>query len=263
MLTVLALGLLIGAVMALTGAGGGILAVPLLVFVLGLGVAQAAPVGLLAVGLAALLGAAIGLRHGVVRYKAAMLMALAGMACAPLGVWSAARLDTRWLSGLFAAVLLFVAFRTFRLTLAPPAAVARPAPPCVLSSETGRFIWTTRCARAMAGTGSVAGLLSGLLGVGGGFVIVPALGRYTTLGMQSIIPTSLAVTSFVTLSGVVSSAWSGKLAWNLAAPFAAGALAGMLAGRRAAPRLAGPQLQRGFAAMAAVVAAGMLYKALA
>ncbi|HGM8047834.1 TPA: TSUP family transporter, partial [Pseudomonas aeruginosa] len=66
------LGLLVGIVLALTGAGGGILTVPLLVFVMGLGLPQAAPIGLLAVGLAAWVGAVIGLREGIVRYKAAV-----------------------------------------------------------------------------------------------------------------------------------------------------------------------------------------------
>ena len=63
-----ALGGLVGLLLALTGAGGGILAVPLLVFALHLGLAQAAPIGLLAVGLAAAMAATLGLRDGIVRY---------------------------------------------------------------------------------------------------------------------------------------------------------------------------------------------------
>ena len=62
------LGAIIGAILALTGAGGGILAVPLLVFGLGLSMVEAAPIGLLAVGLAASVGAVLGLRQGIVRY---------------------------------------------------------------------------------------------------------------------------------------------------------------------------------------------------
>ena len=71
------LGLLVGLVLALTGAGGGILTVPLLIFVVGLELHQAAPIGLMAVGLAAWVGAVIGSRDGIVRYKAAALMAQA------------------------------------------------------------------------------------------------------------------------------------------------------------------------------------------
>ena len=69
------LGLLVGVILALTGAGGGILAVPALVFGTGIGVAQAGPIGLLAVGIAASLGAILGLRAGQVRYRAALLIA--------------------------------------------------------------------------------------------------------------------------------------------------------------------------------------------
>ena len=70
----LLMGAAVGIVLALTGAGGGILAVPLLVFGLHLQMSQAAPVGLLAVGLAASVGALLGLREGVVRYRAALLI---------------------------------------------------------------------------------------------------------------------------------------------------------------------------------------------
>ena len=79
MLTSLGLGVAIGVILALTGAGGGILAVPALVFGVRLGMAQAGPVGLLAVGMAAALGAVLGLRNGTVRYRAALLISLAGM----------------------------------------------------------------------------------------------------------------------------------------------------------------------------------------
>ena len=99
------LGLIVGVILALTGAGGGILAVPLLVFGVGLSVAEAGPIGLLAVGMAAALGAGLGLKAGTVRYKAALLMAGTGM-LSPLGIWLANRVDNRWLSILFATVLL-------------------------------------------------------------------------------------------------------------------------------------------------------------
>lgn len=110
----LILGLVVGLILALTGAGGGILAVPLLVFGLQLSVSQAAPIGLLAVGMAAALGATLGLKAGIVRYKAALLMSAFGMMAAPIGVWLGNRIDNRWLSILFAMVLLFGAYRTFK-----------------------------------------------------------------------------------------------------------------------------------------------------
>ncbi len=81
------LGVLIGVILALTGAGGGILAVPLLVFVLGLSMVQAAPIGLLAVGLAAAVGALLGLRQGIVRYRAAGFIAGIGILLTPVSRW--------------------------------------------------------------------------------------------------------------------------------------------------------------------------------
>ena len=265
MLISLILGLVIGVILALTGAGGGILAVPLLVFGVGIGVAQAGPIGLLAVGLAASLGAVLGLRAGIVRYRAAALMAGTGMLLSPAGVWLARQVENRWLSILFALVLLYVAVNTYRK--ARRAAGDRdpalgPSPPCLREHDRGRFVWTRPCARALAMAGLLAGLLSGLLGVGGGFVMVPALQRYTDLAMQSIVATSLATIALISAAGVVTSAASGALAWAIALPFAGGALAGMLGGRLASTRLSGPYLQIGFAAVSGLVALGMLGKAL-
>jgi uncharacterized membrane protein YfcA len=263
MVIVLGLGLVVGVILALTGAGGGILAVPLLVFGVQMSVAQAGPIGLLAVGMAAALGAVLGLREGIVRYRAALLIAVSGMLLSPIGLWLAHRIDNRWLSVLFALILLYVAFKTFRQARGGARAAVQPVKkvhPCMRDAATGRFIWTTSCARALALSGTVAGLLSGLLGVGGGFVMVPALQRYTNLAIQSVVATSLAVIALVSVSGVVASAATGGMAWAVALPFSAGALAGMLGGRMVSARLAGPHLQIGFATVAALVAIGMIAK---
>jgi hypothetical protein len=257
----LALGLVVGIILALTGAGGGILAVPLLVFGVGIGVAEAGPIGLLAVGMAAVLGALLGLRDGVVRYRAALLVAGAGMLLSPAGLWLARRIDNRWLALVFALTLLYVAARTFGQ--AGKAAPVRTAPPlCVRDSADGRFIWTRPCAQALALSGAVAGTLSGLLGVGGGFVMVPALQRFTDLPMKSVVPTSLAVIALVSVTGVATAALGGHMQWHIALPFSGGALAGMLGGRALAARLAGPQLQKGFATVSALVALAMIGKAI-
>ena len=110
----LALGAIIGLVLALTGAGGGVLAIPLLVFGMHLSVQQAAPVGLLAVGLASALGAALALRQGMVRYRAAALIGAAGMLVAPVGVMLAGHIPNRPLLGAFALVLIYSAWRMLR-----------------------------------------------------------------------------------------------------------------------------------------------------
>ena len=260
------LGVIVGVILALTGAGGGILAVPLLVFGVGLGVAEAGPIGLMAVGMAAALGALLGLRAGVVRYKASMLIAGAGMLASPLGVWLAHSMNNRLLTGLFGAVLLFVAFKTFRQARdrrPGDGSAAAKTPPCVRDPATGRFIWNLPCARVLGLSGAFTGVLSGLLGVGGGFVMVPVLTRYTDLEMKSIVATSLAVIALISVAGVTTSALAGKVEWAVALPFSAGALAGMLGGRLVAARLAGAQLQKGFALVAGGVALMMMVKALA
>lgn len=258
----LVLGLIVGLILALTGAGGGILAVPLLVFGAHLSMAQAGPIGLLAVGIAAALGALLGLRAGTVRYKAAALVAACGMLLTPCGLWLAQRLPNRPLAVLFALVLLGVALRMLHQAFGKGSTVPPPRPACCLNPAVGRFLWTWSCARRLAAAGMLTGWLSGLLGVGGGFVMVPALRRFTDLEQRSVVATSLAVIALVSLTGVASSALSGTLEWSVAQPFAAGALLGMLGGRRIGAGLNGRQLQIAFALVAMVVALGMAIKAL-
>lgn len=113
MLISLALGVFVGAVLGLTGAGGGILAVPALVVGLGWSLQQAAPVALIAVAGGAAVGAAEGFRRKLVRYKAALLMTVGGMSVTSLGIRVAHALPQRALLALFAAVMLLVAGRLF------------------------------------------------------------------------------------------------------------------------------------------------------
>src|SRR3546814_20032393 len=110
----IAIGIVVGLILALTGAGGTIVAVPLLMFGLHLEVATAAPIALLAVCAAAGTGTILGLRDGIVRYRAAGLIALVGALITPLGVMLAHRLPAAPLALLFSPVLLSVAQRMFR-----------------------------------------------------------------------------------------------------------------------------------------------------
>jgi uncharacterized membrane protein YfcA len=255
------LGAVIGGVLAMTGAGGGILAIPVLVFGLGLSMTQAAPVGLLAVALASGVGAVLGLKQGVVRYKAAAFISSIGIVAAPLGLHLAQRIPNKPLALVFSLVLVYASVRMLRNAsreirngVATP---RREVLPCVLNPATGRLRWTLPCARVLALTGFTSGLLSGLLGVGGGFVIIPALTRYTNLEMKSIVATSLAVIASVSIGGVIAAAISGVMYWQAAVPFAAGAVLGLIAGRQLAHKLAIPRLQQAFS-IVGIVAAIML-----
>ncbi len=258
-LWIASLGALVGLVLALTGAGGGAIAVPLLMFGAGLSVQQAAPVSLAAVGLAAVLGALLGLREGVVRYRAALVIGAAGMAMAPLGVMLAQRLPATPVLSAFAAFMLFTSWRMLRTAAATMPGTLSPA--CQRAPGARQLSWTPRCAAVLASVGGVSGLMSGLLGIGGGFVIVPALERRTNLDFASIQATSLTVIALVAASGFAAAAWRGSIAPFTAAPFAAGAVAGLLAGRHLARRLPLRQLRRAFALVAGGTALWIIARA--
>ncbi|WP_246181775.1 sulfite exporter TauE/SafE family protein [Pandoraea cepalis] len=266
------LGAAVGLVLGLTGAGGGIFAVPALVFGLGWGVPQAGPVALLAVGASAAVGSAHGLRVGLVRYRAAMLMAGIGVAVAPLGTWMAHRLPERWLVGLFAIAMMVVAARMYRASRAGTAgtdksadlaasAGAAPQPPCRMNPETGRLHWTRRVAATLGLIGAVSGFASGLLGVGGGFVIVPALRRFTDITVHGVVATSLFVIALISAGTVANAWWNGMHPGPQGWMFVVGGIVGMLLGRALTPHIAASRLQQLFSALMAAVALGMFAKA--
>ncbi|MER2511081.1 MAG: sulfite exporter TauE/SafE family protein [Nitrosomonas ureae] len=262
------LGACTGAVLALTGAGGTIIAVPLLIFGLHFTVAESAPIALLAVCVSSTIGALIALRQGRVRYRAAGFIAITGILVAPAGIWLAQKLPNAPLTVLFALVLFYVAVNMLRQS-AQPMAEARDAAnpqsdsaaiPCRLEYERGRLIWGWPCVRALGYSGIATGFISGLLGVGGGFVVVPALKRATNLPMQSILATSLAVIALISAVGVASATVLGTMNWPVALPFAAGALAGMLIGRAIAGYLVPSRLQQGFSVVSIGIAVWMILR---
>lgn len=209
-----ALGIVVGLLMGLTGAGGGILSVPLLVFVLHLTVAEAGPIALSAIALAAGVGALLGFKNKILRYKAASFMAAFGLMLSPIGLWLAQRVPNTPLLILFSCILFYVAIRLYREASHEILGVPNPnkaQPPCLLNQSIGKLMWTAPCAQALMFAGSLAGFLSGLLGVGGGFVIVPALKRYTDLPLQSIVATSLGVLAIISGGGTLISVISGTL----------------------------------------------------
>jgi len=255
------LGALVGIVMGLTGAGGGILAVPLLVFGLNLTILEAGPVAMLAVGISATVGALIGLKAKIVRHRTSLLIAISGILMAPVGVWIAHRLDTRLMNLIFASVLGWVAFRTlYDIYLKEPKLELKDTPPCIRNDYSGRFIWTNTCAIALSISGSIAGTLSGLLGVGGGFVIVPALRRYTDLDMQSVIATSLAIIALVSLTSVGASIYTGNLNVEIVLPFASGSVLGVGVASILRPQLPQKYLKTVFGIMCFMVAIAMIIK---
>ena len=192
-------GVMIGAIMGLTGAGGGILAVPVLVGTLNWPMQTAAPVALIAVASGALVGAIDGFRLGLVRYKAAMLMALCGVPLTRLGQHWAQLLPHEGLMIGFGVLLWGVSARFFKqssATLAQESSLSLHW--ARIHGETGKFIWTPVTALVLGSVGSVTGLMTGLLGVGGGFLIVPLMRRFTNLSMAGIVATEMGVALHVT-----------------------------------------------------------------
>jgi len=260
-----ALGICVGTLMGLTGAGGGILSVPLLVFALHLNMVDASPISLSAIALAASVGALIGFKNKLLRYKAATFMAIFGVLLAPLGFWLANQIPNSPLLLIFSGALFYSAFNQYRQARKTALGIVDPPrepPPCLIDPSIGKLYWNVPCAKALALTGGLAGFLSGLLGVGGGFIIIPALKRYTNLSAQSIIATSLGVQALISGGSVIFSAASSGFHFAIAAPFSLGALAGLLIGLAISKKLSGPKLQQLFALMVFGVAVSFTIKGL-
>jgi len=269
------LGVIVGLVLGLTGAGGSVFAVPLLMFGLGWTLTEAVPVALIAVCAAAAFGTFAAWNVSYIRYRAALVMAAVACLTAPLGLSLADRLPETWLAAAFAAILVVVALRLIAQARAHPAEArvvrasvvgdGKPSrgPMCQTSASTGRLIWTRKCAVVISGIGATTGFLSGMLGVGGGFVIVPALRAATVLSMHSAVATSLMAIALTSGGTVVASMAMGRtLPWIVAIPFVLGSMIGMLIGRRVAPRIVGPHLQQGFAVVMLCAAAVLVAKTL-
>lgn len=259
-------GVVMGLVLGLTGAGGGILAVPALVLGLGWSMTEAAPVALFAVGSAAAVGAIDGLRHGLVRYRAALLIALLGAVFSPMGIYLAHQLSEKILMMLFSLLMVLVAARMLRRETpqAGPSdhgAASWGQKNCMLDRETGRLAWTARCTATLSALGAVTGLVSGLLGVGGGFLIVPAFKQLTDVQMRGIVATSLMVISLISLIGVVGAFHAGVSIDRVGAAFIAASIVGMVLGRRVSTKVPARALQVGFAGVCLGVAVFMLVRA--
>ena len=224
-------GLAIGGLLGLTGAGGGILAVPALMASQGWTVAQAAPVGLLAVTLSALVGTFEGLFKKIVRYRAALWIALISIPSARYGVHLGGIISPVWLTLAFSLVMLVVAYRIFFKKVNDHTGVL-----CKVNQTTGRLIWNMKTALSLGAIGVVAGLLTGLLGVGGGFVIVPVLSKVTDLDMRSIVATSLMIIFLiggVSISAHILDGFQYPVSVTLT--FVLACMAGMLIGRSLMP----------------------------
>lgn len=259
-------GAVIGLSLGLTGGGGAIFAVPLLVYGIGLPAREAVPISLAAVGATSLVGFLHRWRWGDVEIRTGLWFAFAGMLGAPVGTWLAGLLPDAVLLLAFAGLMVFVAIRLWRQAAPTPlpapqcAAAAQDGPACQRDA-TGALRLTSRCAVLLLVVGVLTGVLSGLFGVGGGFVIVPALVLFSGMPIHRAVGTSLLVIALVSVSGVAAQFWAGRaLAPVVTVLFVAGGVAGLFAGQRISRRLSGPALQKTFVIAILAVAAFVIVR---
>jgi len=236
----LLLSLAIGVSLGFFGGGGSTLTVPLLVYVFGLPPKQAIASSLLVVAVASSVAALQHARAGNLRSRVALVFGAAGMAGAYLGARAAAFVAGGVLLLLFAALMALTALAMWRGRSAPAPGVVRELSP-----------------RRLALQGIVVGSLTGLVGAGGGFLIVPALVLWGGLEMPAAVGTSLVVIVMNCLAG-----WAGTVAHVsvdpvLVAAVTVCAIAGSFAGARLTRVVPPASLRRAFAgfvlAMAAVI----------
>lgn len=242
-MTSLILALVAGAVVGLAlgglGGGGSVLAVPALTYLIGMSPAEAITASLIIVALTSITALTGHARDGNVAWRTGLLFAAAGIVPAMLAGTAAGHLPQAGLTVAFAVVAGLAALRMLRPAPAPAKGEVRPV----------------KAGAAGAGLGAV----TGLLGVGGGFLAVPALARVLNLPMRRAIGTSLLVITINSLAALGARAGTGiPLDWSVIAPFTAAAILGAWDGKRHAQRLSGNTLRRLFAYALLAVAAFML-----
>jgi uncharacterized protein len=244
----LVLGFLTGLSLGLLGGGGSILAVPIFVYILGFEAKEAIAMSLFVVGLTALVGAVSHWRAGNVNLRVAALFGAFAMA----GTYAGARIAVFFTGAaqltLFAIVMLVAAIFMFRGSGALP---AEPAPVVVRSLAANVLIGVE---------GIAVGVLTGLVGVGGGFLIVPALVLLGGLPMKQAIGTSLLVIALKSGSGFLGYAGQVEVAWLFMALFSTIACAGILVGSRLVRHVPAAALRRAFALFLIAMGALILYQ---
>ncbi|MGY1737312.1 sulfite exporter TauE/SafE family protein [Geodermatophilus sp. SYSU D00684] len=248
MIVAVAAGLVIGALVGLLGGGGSILAVPALVYAAGQDLPQAVATSLLVVGITSLVALLPRLRAGQIAWRIGVLFGAAGAATAFAGAAVNRLLPDDVVLGLFAALMIGAGVRM--LAEKPTTGAA-----CAVDGE--RVNWRRCLPRTLAG-GLVVGFLTGLLGVGGGFLIIPVLVLALGLPMPTAIGTSLLIVAVNSAAGFAAHAGETPLDVPVTVAFTAAAVVTALAAGRLGSRLDTARLRRWFAYLVFTVAAGIL-----
>lgn len=254
----LALGLAIGASLGALGGGGSVLTVPALVYALGESPTPATTASLVIVGITAVAGTGGHARAGRVRWCTGTVFGLTGIAASFAGTWANRAVDPHVLLLAFAALMLLAGAGMLRQSATARTAAARtavePEQPAMgapsLRGPSGRG-----AAVKVVLAGLAVGFLTGFFGVGGGFVIVPALIVVLRYPMPDAVGTSLFVIAVNSGGALAARAGHETFHWEVIVPFTIAAIVGSLAGNRIADRVAAPVLTRAFVVLLLGVAA--------
>jgi uncharacterized protein len=243
-------GTLVGFTLGLVGGGGSILAVPLMVYVVGIHDPHVAiGTSALAVSVNAGINLISHARNGNVKWKCAGFFAVAGIVGAYFGSSLGKSFDGQKLLALFAGLMLVVALLMLRSRAS--------------EGDVGVVLDRSNAPKLLLAGGST-GLLSGFFGIGGGFLIVPGLIASTRMPILYAVGSSLLAVAAFGMTTALNYAQSGLVNWGLAAMFISGGAVGGLVGRRLATRLS---IRKGalnvvFATLIVVVAMYMLYRSM-
>lgn len=243
-----ALGAAIGVLLGLLGGGGSILAVPALVYVLGLGVQQAIPMSLVVVGVASAVGALPKVAARQVQWRLAAVFAGAGIPATFVGGAMGRHLPESVLLVGFALVMVVAGVRLLQ-------EAGQTGTACAVGDA--GINWR-HCAPRSVAAGSAVGVLTGLFGVGGGFLIIPALVLLLGVEMPVAVGTSLLIIVANSVAGLAAHLGDGGIDWSITIAFVGPAILGSLIAGHVGTRLETRRLQRGFAYLVFLVATYVL-----
>ncbi len=244
-LPAIGVGALIGLVLGATGGGGSLLAIPLLVYVVGVEPRAAAAMSLVVVGGSAFVGVYHRRASGEIKVKAALVFSGVGAAGAWGGAFGHRFMRSETVLLLFGLLMLLAVWQMWRRGIDLPA----HAPHDGCAERFPRSCWIK-----VAGVGLLAGVLTGFFGVGGGFVIVPALALLLGFPARMAVSTSLLIIALVSVGGLVGYLQADRIDWPLAGIVLLGGAFGMTVGSWIAQRASPVILMRSFVAVAVVVA---------
>lgn len=238
-------GILIGLTLGATGGGGSLLAIPILVYVLGVKVQPAAAISLVVVAGSALLGVYQRRESGEVKVKAALIFSATGAVGAWIGAVGLRFVREEAVLLLFSLLVIVAAWRMWQKS-------GHTREGSSVENCAERF--PRSCWIKVSLIGVVVGLLTGFFGVGGGFVIVPALVLVLGFPMRMAVSTSLLIIALVAIGGIAGHLQTGQLDWPLTGLLLLGSAAGMTGGSWVVQRVPTAALTRSFAVVAIGVA---------